>query len=265
MIGVPEEIQEQTARAVDLIRTHFDSTLLAVHLYGSAVAGGLKPQSDVDLLVTVNEPPTESVRRTFMRDLLSISALPDAVSPWRPLEVTVVVLSAVVPWRYPPRRELQYGEWLRADIAAGNIAPAVVDPDLAILLTQVRQQGVALVGPPAAVVFPAIPHQDVLRAMAEALQLWQTPDDWQGDERNIVLTLARIWYTIETGRIAPKDVAAAWLSARLPTEHSAVLDDARAAYRGEPSEGTMAQEGRMAAFVHYVKGELTQLLQRAGL
>ena len=28
-------------------------TLLAVHLYGSAVDGGLKPHSDIDLLVTV--------------------------------------------------------------------------------------------------------------------------------------------------------------------------------------------------------------------
>ncbi|WP_431627026.1 nucleotidyltransferase domain-containing protein, partial [Enterobacter hormaechei] len=29
------------------------TTLLAVHLYGSAVDGGLKPHSDIDLLVTV--------------------------------------------------------------------------------------------------------------------------------------------------------------------------------------------------------------------
>ncbi|WP_174219961.1 nucleotidyltransferase domain-containing protein, partial [Escherichia coli] len=32
---------------------HLESTLLAVHLYGSAVDGGLKPYSDIDLLVTV--------------------------------------------------------------------------------------------------------------------------------------------------------------------------------------------------------------------
>ena len=36
-----------------VIERHLEPTLLAVHLYGSAVDGGLKPYSDIDLLVTV--------------------------------------------------------------------------------------------------------------------------------------------------------------------------------------------------------------------
>lgn len=42
-------------------------------------------------------------------------------------------------WRYPPRREMQFGEWLRKDILIGIFEPAVLDIDLAILLTQARQ------------------------------------------------------------------------------------------------------------------------------
>ncbi|GEM_PF-6550602 len=43
--------------------------------------------------------------------------------------------------------------------------------------------------------------------------------DWQGDERNVVLALARIWFSAATGTIAPKDVAANWALERLPQEH----------------------------------------------
>ena len=44
---------DSTIRVVGVIERHLEPTLLAVHLYGSAVDGGLKPHSDIDLLVTV--------------------------------------------------------------------------------------------------------------------------------------------------------------------------------------------------------------------
>ena len=53
-----------------------------------------------------------------------------------PLELTVVARSEVVPWRYPARRELQFGEWLRHDILSGTFEPAVLDHDLAIFADQ---------------------------------------------------------------------------------------------------------------------------------
>ena len=63
---------------------------------------------------------------------------------------TVVARSEVVPWRYPARRELQFGEWLRHDILPERSEPAVLDHDLAILLTKARQHSLALLGPSAA-------------------------------------------------------------------------------------------------------------------
>ena len=38
-------------------------------------------------------------------------------------QVTVVVRSEVRPWRYPPRMDFQYGEWLRSDLEIGNLDP----------------------------------------------------------------------------------------------------------------------------------------------
>ncbi|EPF1255595.1 TPA: nucleotidyltransferase domain-containing protein, partial [Escherichia coli] len=51
--AVTIEISNQLSEVLSVIERHLESTLLAVHLYGSAVDGGLKPYSDIDLLVTV--------------------------------------------------------------------------------------------------------------------------------------------------------------------------------------------------------------------
>lgn len=75
-------------------------------------------------------------KEKLMQDLLTISAPPGTSGPYRALEVTVVLHSQIVPWRFPPAREMQFGEWLRDDIRVGVFEPAMVDADLSILLTQ---------------------------------------------------------------------------------------------------------------------------------
>ena len=57
----------------------------------------------------------------LMRELLMISAWP-ANERMRPLEVTGGTPLGTAR-RYPAMRELQFGEWLRADIEAGRIEP----------------------------------------------------------------------------------------------------------------------------------------------
>src|SRR5690606_18364981 len=57
-------------------------------------------------------------------------------------------------------------------------------------------------------------------------------DSLEGDERNVLLTLTRMWRTLATGDFVPKDAAAGWAVARLPAEHAAVLATARDAYLG---------------------------------
>jgi streptomycin 3"-adenylyltransferase len=258
--AVPAEISKQLAQALEVIERHLASMLLAVHLYGSALDGGLRPQSDIDLLVTVSARPAETVRQALLLDLLKVSAPPGRSATLRALEVTLVVYSDIVPWRYPPRRELQFGEWLRQDILADIIAPAVSDVDLAILLTKARQNSAALAGPAAQDFFEPAPERDFFRALADSLKLWNAPPDWAGDERNIVLTLARIWYSAATGKIAPKDVAADWVMARLPAAHRPVLLEARQAYLGQGEDRLAARPDQVRAFVLAVKAAVAELL-----
>ena len=133
-------------------------------------------------------------------------------------------------------------------------------PDLAILLTKARERSLALFGPLARDLFDPVPEADRLRAFADALASWQSPPDWAGDERNVVLTLARIWYSVATGRIASKDAAADWVLARLPVEHQPLLRDARRAYLGGRATDLADQPERVAAFIGFARREVAGLL-----
>jgi len=262
MSRVPDGIAEQLAATRAVLERHLGDALQALHLFGSALDGGLQSFSDVDLLVTVGAPLAEPVRRALMVDLLSVSAPPGSEGPLRALEVTVLVRGDVVPWRHPARRELQFGEWLRDDLQAGTFEPALVDHDLAILLSKLRQHSVALVGPPAAEWFEAVPPADFAQALLDTVAQWNDAPDWAGDERNVVLALARIWFSALTGGIAPKQVAADWALERLPPEHRPVLVNARDAYLGLAADDLASRAGNVAAFVRHARAEIEGALLR---
>jgi len=90
--SVPVATSAQVSLAIDVIKFHLGPALLAVHLYGSAVYGGLKLYSDIDLLVTVAERPDETLRRALMLKSFAVlrPAPPSQSKVLRALEVTVV-------------------------------------------------------------------------------------------------------------------------------------------------------------------------------
>jgi streptomycin 3"-adenylyltransferase len=215
--------EQQLEEAVVLVRDALGDELLGLYLFGSAVLGGLTPTSDLDLLAVVRRPTTSDERTRLVAGLLERSMKP------RFLELTVVVQSEVRPWRYPPTMDLQYGDWLRAELERGEIPPPAPNPDLAVLLTMTLENGRTLAGSPAADVLDPVPHDDVLRAGVDELE--GILGDLGHDTRNMLLTLARIWCTAENGEIRSKDAAADWAIPHLPDDHGAVLARARDGYR----------------------------------
>lgn len=204
--------------------------LVAAYLHGSAVAGGLRPGSDVDVLLLLARSLTAGERQELVAELLVLSGHPGLPVPARPLEVTAVVVGEVVPWRYPPRRDLQYGEWLRPDCEAGDPLRPAPDPDLAVLLTSVRDRHRVLLGPPPEEVLEPVPSADLHRAVLDSLDplLRELP----GDERNVLLTLARMRVTVTTEQIVPKDEAARLVLPELDEEGQRLLALARDGYLG---------------------------------
>lgn len=224
-----------------LLRAQVDAALLAidraletdriigVYLFGSSVAGGLRADSDLDLFVITARPITRDEKQRLVGGLRPISRRSLRPPGWRPLEVTAVNQGAVRPWRYPPRFELQYGEWLsdeelQAQVDGGSTA----SPDLALLLTMVRSTGKVLVGQPPAEALDPVPREDLVRAITDEVP--QLLGDLDGDTRNVLLTLARAWVTVATGEIRSKDGAADWALPQLPSDRRPPLARARDLY-----------------------------------
>ena len=91
-----------------------------------------------------------------------------------------------------------------------------------------------LVGPPPAQLLDAVPHDDLIRGAMVGIP--ELLGDLESDTRNVLLTLARIWTTLQTGQIRSKDAAAVWVLEQLPPEHQPVLARARAMYLGGEDE-----------------------------
>ena len=181
-----------------------------------------------------------------MDRLLTVSMRP------RPVEVTLVVQSEVRPWRYPPRMDLQYGDWWRAEFERGDVEPwpSTTNPDLAPLIRMVLAADRPLLGPRPAAVFDPIPRDDFVAALAHGVEGLRQDLEW--DTRNVVLTLARVWNGIETDQLVSKDAAADWALARLPDRLRPVLATARDAYLGLVADRWDDRHAEVRAYADHV-------------
>jgi predicted nucleotidyltransferase len=202
-------MDQQALGLVELAHEVLGEDLLAAYLHGSAVLGGVVASSDIDVLAVSARPLREGEPQRLYDGCIARTRQPHTV------ELTIVVQDDVRPWRYPPRRELQYGDWYRMEYQAGRDAGLypVDDPDLTTLLTIVLRDGEVLYGPPPQELLDPVPSEDVRRALTDNIE--HCREELEGDERNILLTLARMWYTLATGEIVRKDVAATWVLERV--------------------------------------------------
>lgn len=245
----------QLDRLLGLVVDVLDRAIVGVYLHGSAVLGGLRRRSDLDVLVITSRPTTHDEKERITDCLLAISDRDEILGFERPIELTIVVQPDVRPWRYPPPIDFQYGEWLRDRFERGELEPErPTNPDLTIVLQAALRASRALVGPPAAAVLDPIPPADLRRAMIDELDSLLA--DLDTDTRNVILTLARIWTTVATGEIRSKDAAADWVLARLPPVHRPVLARSRAIYVGDEDERWNDLQARIRPFVDHVMAEI---------
>jgi predicted nucleotidyltransferase len=249
---------DQAQRVAAVVREVLGENVIGAYLHGSAVFGGLRPTSDIDVLGVVQRPTTSDERRALIARLLPISGRGDPTGRSRSIELTIVAQEDVRPWRYPARLDLQYGDWWRRQFERGEMQPwESPNPDVALLLEMVLQANHPLLGPRPAELLDPIPPADVRRAMLDGIPGLLA--DLEGDERNVILTFARIWTTLATGRIWSKDAAAEWVLARLPAQHQAVLAHARAIYLGDAEEEWGDLLPRVRPHVDHVLGEIQRV------
>lgn len=119
-------IPEEAAKALIVLQECLGSSLQALYLHGSAVNGGLRPNSDVDLLAVCDRNPAPETSALLVDRLMQISGR-HPVAPGMPrcLEVMLFLRQDLAASRYPARCAFIYGEWLRDEFEAGIVPQAI--------------------------------------------------------------------------------------------------------------------------------------------
>jgi len=214
-----------------LVENHDLGGVVGLYLYGSAVAGGLRQDSDIDLLLLTQRSLRHDEREVLLDFLLNRSGRRALSAPARPMELTSLVLDDVAPWTYPPRCDFLYGEWLRDEFGEGRVPEPHVNPDLAVLLTSLQQHAQVLTGVPPTEVLDPVSAHDLRRSVKDSLA--SLLGDLEGDERNVLLTLARMVVTLDTGQIVSKDEAARQVLPSLDRRGQTAMTLALRGYLGE--------------------------------
>ncbi|GAA2399329.1 aminoglycoside adenylyltransferase family protein [Streptomyces glaucosporus] len=225
--------------------------LVGLYLHGSATASGLRPDSDIDLLMLTRRSLTAPERAALVSLLSRVSGwrghaerFPDAAHR-RPVELTGIVVDDVRPLTGTPRRDFQYGEWLREDLADGLLPQPADDPDTVVLLATAHSAHRALRGPAFGDVVPSVPPELLGNAVLAVVP--DVLEGIEGDERNALLTLARVLVTLDTGRIVPKDTAAEAVARTLAAADRELLERARAGYLGTAADDWTGLTPRVTA------------------
>ena len=255
-LALEQADRRQIAEILAALRDVLGHELIGAYLHGSAVLGGLRPLSDIDVLAVSTRQMTRPEKESMVAHLLAVSGTYPSTVPPRPVELTIVVWSEIRPWRYPPRMDFQYGEWWRDRFQRGELEPwpSSMNRDLALLVTMALRGGATLAGPPPSEVLDPVPRADFLDALVAGIGAVVQDVDW--DTRNVVLTLARIWSGVVTGAVQSKDAAAEWALPRLASEHRAVLARACGIYLGTEQEHWEDIEDSIRPFVDAVIAEI---------
>jgi len=201
-------VNNQIDKCLELLKSILSDDLLGVYLYGSSLLGGLHKFSDLDLFAVSKRETTKEDKEQLEKALLKISGIYAVSKNLKPIELTIVVESDINPWQYPPKFDFLYGDWLREKFETGSIEPwpSKMLPNLALVITQLLLSNKVLFGPNPNQLLPIVPYKDFFNATTSEIKSLMKDLDW--DTRNVLLTLARIWCTLETNTIRSKSNAA---------------------------------------------------------
>jgi predicted nucleotidyltransferase len=233
---IPAEVQPQVDAAVDELERTLGRELVGVYLHGSAVLGCFGPKSDIDLVAVSRLSLDAGPQLRLAKTLLDISAPYEPAGTSRPIELDLVLVTALDPWRYPTPLDFHFSEEFRARFKAGehDAWEGLESRDLAAHITVLRHAGVVIAGPPIESVFPEVPWCDYVHALTHDL-------DWCREHfakfpRYGVLSIARIWATLATQAPQSKASGAEWALPRLPAELRCVLEHGLDVYTGAADE-----------------------------
>ena len=147
-------IYEFTERSKRILRDN----LAGIYLHGSAVMGCFNPQkSDIDLIIVVDRPLSDPIKRAYMDMVVEYNAL----GPAKGIEMSIVLRKVCKPFIYPTPYELHFStghlKWYEDDPDDYIRKMKGTDKDLAAHFMIINHRGRCLYGAPIKDVFAEVP------------------------------------------------------------------------------------------------------------
>ena len=203
--------------------------LVGVYLHGSLAMGCFNPQkSDIDLIIVVDKPVSDPVKRAY----LDMAVQFNASGPAKGIEMSIVLREVCKPFVYPTPYELHFSaghlNWYKDDPDDYIRRMNGTDKDLAAHFTIISKRGRCLYGAQIEDGFAEVPSGDYMDS------IWC---DVEGAAEEIAkypmyltLNLARVLAYKKEGLVLSKKEGGNWALEHLPAEYHPLIADAMREY-----------------------------------
>ena len=199
--------------------------LAGIYLHGSLVMGCFNPlKSDIDLIIVVDRPLPDPVKRAYMDMVVKYNAL----GPEKGIEMSVVLDEVCRPFVYPTPFELHFSaghlQWYRDDPDDYIRKMNGTDKDLAAHFTVINHRGRCLYGAAVKDVFAEVPDSDYLDALWYDIE--GATEEIAENTMYLTLNLARVLAYKEDGLVLSKKEGGEWAIRHLPSEYHPLIAEA---------------------------------------
>ena len=214
-------IDDFVERSKEILRDN----LVGVYLHGSLVMGCFNPQrSDIDLIIVVDEPLSDPVKRAYMDMAVGLNSC----GPAKGIEMSIVLRKVCKPFVYPTPFELHFSsghlEWYRAHPNDYIREMNGTDKDLAAHFTIIRNRGRCLYGLPIEKVFGILPKRDYFDSIWFDVE--EAREDIKENPPYVILNLARVLAYCREEAVLSKKEGGEWALLNLPPEFHSLIQNA---------------------------------------
>ena len=246
--------QELLTRFTQMSRDILGRNLLGIYLHGSLAMGCFNPKkSDIDLLLVVEDEPTDEEKLAFMQQVVLLNEK----APAKGIELSMVTRSTVNPFVYPTPFVLHFSpmhlDWFGRDPTGYVQNMKGDDPDLAAHCTIVRKHGIVLHGAPIPEIFGEVPKAAYLDSIWQDIE--NAGEDILCDPVYITLNLCRVAAYAQDGLVLSKQEGGQWGLSHVPEEYHEWIQQALDCYASD--QAMVIDEATALSFAHKLLAEIS--------
>ena len=214
---------------VEQTKSIISNHLTGIYLHGSAVMGCFNPEkSDIDLIIVVNDPLTDEIKKNFMDMVAEYNGSASA----KGIELSVVRKDVCNPFKYPTPYELHFSirhlSWYRDDPYGYISSMKGTDKDLAAHFMIIKRRGICLYGLPVDEVFAEVPRCDYMDAIIDDIE--DAQEEISGNTMYLTLNLARVLAFKRDDLVLSKKEGGEWALNNIPDVYHSLIRDALSEY-----------------------------------